>query len=96
MTDFDEIKFKELISKGDTTKASKLLNDYFLNRDLADEEKGEALVNFYTIYVRLMTLIYGSYNEKIQGILDDIKFLNKKEIELDERMKLSKARLALK
>lgn len=88
MTDSDTQKLAGYIKADKWQEAKKLLDSY-LNSDLSLEEKGAAYVAFITTYLEIMGKINEGYEAILDEVLSEIKTLDEKEKELDQKIRLA-------
>ncbi|MDP3880988.1 MAG: hypothetical protein Q8Q32_02310 [bacterium] len=88
MTDSDKQKLATYIREDKWQEAKKLLDGY-LNSDLSLEEKGAAYVAFVSTYLDIMNKINEGYETVLDEVLSEIKELDDREKELDEKIRLT-------
>ena len=87
-------KIEELLKAGKENEAKKYLAD-FLDKASDSNTEGEALLDYSMIYMSVMNVIDDAYKTQLDGILAELKELDKSEKGMDDKINLAQVRADL-
>lgn len=87
-------KIEELLKAGKESEVKKYLAD-FLDKDSDSKADGEALLDYSMIYMSVMNVIDDAYKTQLDGILAELKELDKSEKGMDDKINLAQVRADL-
>lgn len=89
-------QLKQLISEKRFDEAKTALHDYINQMELTEEEKGAVLVNFTSLYMKVLSDINANYEEELDAIIAALKDLDAKESLLNDKIDLAAVRSKIK
>jgi hypothetical protein len=94
MTNFDPVKFEELLTSGKKDEA-RIYVEECLNVELSKEESGKVLLSYTLSYMKAINSVNEAYKGELEEILKSLKEINKSEKEGEDRIGLLKVRVDL-
>lgn len=91
----DSQKLEQYLAEKKYDEAKAMITD-IVNAELTEEERGEGLVGFLSVYVEIMNRVNTQYKDVLKEILADMQGLNLAESKMTDDIKLKKVREDLK
>jgi hypothetical protein len=91
----DSQKLEQYLAEQKYDEVKQMIND-IVNAELTEEERGEGLVSFLSVYMEIMNSINVSYRDALKEILADMQGLNLAQSKATDKIKLQKIREDLK
>lgn len=91
----DSQKLEQSLREKRYDDVKNIINE-IVNSELTEEERGEGLVAFLSVYMEIMNSINIEYRDTLKEILAEMQGLNLSESKMSDQMKLKKVREDLK
>jgi hypothetical protein len=90
----DSQKLEQYLAEKKYDEAKQLIND-IVNAELTEEERGEGLVAFLSVYMEIMNSVNTAYRDALKEILADMQGLNLAESNSKDKIRLKQVRESL-
>ncbi len=90
----DSQKLEQYLAEQKYDEVKQMIND-IVNAELTEEERGEGLVAFLSVYMEIMNSVNTAYRDALKEILADMQGLNLAESNSKDKIRLKQVRESL-